>query len=86
MKLADVQTKCNEFINELEKAIVGKRKVLEKIVLAILSNGHVLIEDLPGLAKTLMAKSSAAALGLKFKRVQFTPDLLPADLIFSKLE
>ncbi|HDD34066.1 MAG TPA: MoxR family ATPase, partial [Thermofilaceae archaeon] len=54
--------------------------VLEKLLLAILSRGHVLIEDYPGLAKTLMAKTLAGALGLEFKRVQFTPDLLPADI------
>jgi len=61
-------------------AIVGKRPVLEKMLLAILCDGHVLIEDYPGLAKTLMAKSFATALGCGFKRVQFTPDLLPADI------
>ncbi|HDI75607.1 MAG TPA: MoxR family ATPase, partial [Thermoprotei archaeon] len=56
------------------------RDVLEKLLIAVLSNGHILIEDVPGLAKTLMAKTMAAALGCKFKRIQFTPDLLPADI------
>jgi len=65
---------------ELSSAIVGKRDVLEITLLAVLSGGHVLIEDYPGLAKTLLAKSLASALGLEFKRVQFTPDLLPADI------
>jgi len=65
---------------ELSSAIVGKTEVLETTLLAVLSGGHVLIEDYPGLAKTLMAKSLASALGLEFKRVQFTPDLLPADI------
>jgi MoxR-like ATPase len=65
---------------ELSAAIVGKREVLETTLLAVLSGGHVLIEDYPGLAKTLMAKSLSSALGLEFKRVQFTPDLLPADI------
>ncbi len=67
-------------IAEVKKAIVGKDEVLMNMMYVILSDGHVLIEDNPGLAKTLMAKSFAAALGLDFKRVQFTPDLLPADI------
>jgi MoxR-like ATPase len=67
-------------LEELSKVIVGKQDVLEKIMLAILSDGHILIEDYPGLAKTLMAKSFASALDLRFRRIQFTPDLLPADI------
>ena len=65
---------------ELSRTIVGKREALETTLLAVLSSGHVLIEDYPGLAKTLLAKSLAGTLGLDFKRVQFTPDLLPADI------
>src|SRR5208283_5076769 len=65
---------------ELSSAIVGKTEVLETTLLAVLSGGHVLIEDYPGLAKTLMAKSLASSLGLEFKRVQFTPDLAPPDI------
>src|SRR5437867_9021645 len=72
--------RAKSIMDEVEKAIVGKRPVLEKVLLALLSDGHVLVEDYPGLAKTLMAKSFAAALGCDFKRVQFTPDLLPADI------
>ena len=64
----------------MEKAIVGKRTFLEKVLCAVLADGHVLIEDLPGLAKTLTARSFSAVLGLTFKRIQFTPDLLPADI------
>ncbi len=67
-------------IEEVSKAIVGKEEALELIILAILCDSHVLIEDYPGLAKTLMAKSFAKALGLEFKRVQFTSDLLPSDI------
>ena len=67
-------------LDEIETVIVGKRGVLERVLWAVLSDGHVLIEDVPGLAKTLIAKSFAAALGLAFRRVQFTPDLLPADI------
>ena len=70
---------------EVSKVIVGKRDVLDLLLLSIVSGGHVLIEDYPGLAKTLMAKSLASALGLEFKRVQFTPDLLPGDVTGSYL-
>jgi len=71
---------CSRVLAEVGKVIVGKRNVLEKLLVALLARGHVLIEDYPGLAKTLMAKALAQALGLEFKRVQFTPDLLPADI------
>ncbi|MEM1641651.1 MAG: MoxR family ATPase [Desulfurococcaceae archaeon] len=67
-------------LDEVGKVIVGKRSVVEKLLVALLARGHVLIEDYPGLAKTLMAKTLAQSLGLQFKRVQFTPDLLPADI------
>jgi MoxR-like ATPase len=67
-------------LDEVERAVVGKRSVLEKILAAALSAGHVLLEDYPGLGKTLMARSFAATLGQDFKRIQFTPDLLPADI------
>jgi MoxR-like ATPase len=73
----------NRIISEIEKAIIGKREVLELVALALLTDTHVLIEDYPGLAKTLMAKSFASALGLEFKRIQFTSDLLPSDIIGS---
>jgi MoxR-like ATPase len=67
-------------IDQVSSVVVGKQAALETIMLSILANGHILIEDNPGLAKTLMAKSFAAVLGLEFRRVQFTPDLLPADI------
>ena len=67
-------------IQEVERAVVGKRPLLEKIMAAILAGGHVLLEDYPGLAKTLIANSFSSALGLEFKRIQFTPDLLPGDI------
>lgn len=75
-----VAQRAKEILAEIEKAIVGKREFLEKILCAVLADGQVLIEDLPGLAKTLTARSFATALGLTFKRIQFTPDLLPADI------
>ena len=70
---------------EVEKAVVGKRAQLELIWAAILADGHVLLEDLPGLAKTLIARSFAQVAGLDFKRVQFTPDLLPSDVTGSAI-
>ena len=72
---------CARIVGEVEKAVVGKRQVLQKMVAAFLApGGHVLLEDFPGLAKTLIANSFARALGMSFKRIQFTPDLLPGDI------
>ncbi|MFC9359596.1 AAA family ATPase [Rhodococcus sp. NPDC057014] len=73
--------RAHAVLAEVERAVVGKHDELTSILLAVLAGGHVLIEDLPGLGKTLVARSFAAALGLDFTRVQFTPDLLPADLL-----
>ena len=78
--ISQVSKKSKKILDEVEKAVVGKRTFLEKIFCAVLADGHVLIEDLPGLAKTLTARSFSAVLGLTFKRIQFTPDLLPADI------
>ena len=70
-----------QVICEVEKAVVGKRQVLSLLMAAFLSSGgHILLEDYPGLAKTLIANSFAEALGMSFKRIQFTPDLLPGDI------
>jgi len=80
LNVAEVATVGERVIQEVEKAVVGKRALLEKIMAAVLVGGHVLLEDFPGLAKTLIAKSFATALGLEFKRIQFTPDLLPSDI------
>ncbi|KUI00253.1 ATPase [Mycolicibacterium acapulense] len=74
---------CEAVLDEIGRVVVGKRDALALILTTVLAGGHVLIEDLPGLGKTLIARSFAAALGLEFKRVQFTPDLLPADLLGS---
>jgi len=75
----------SEFIdvlfNEISKTIVGQKTMLERLVVGLLSNGHVLLEGVPGLAKTLAIKSLASSMKAKFQRIQFTPDLLPADLI-----
>lgn len=80
MSLDQAYEICKKVIDQVSKVIVGKSDVLKKVMICIMCNGHLLIEDYPGLAKTLMAKTFAAALGCKFKRVQFTPDLLPADI------
>ena len=72
-------------LDEVEKAIIGKREVLELLLLALLADGHALIEDYPGLAKTLMARSFAQVTDLGFSRVQFTPDLMPMDITGSSL-
>ena len=80
MSHTDVQMAAERLLNELERAIVGKRQVLELIVTALLANGHILLEDVPGVAKTAIARALAEAAGLRFARVQFTPDLIPADI------
>ena len=67
-------------LSELERVVVGKRDVLELLLMAFLADGHVLIDDYPGLAKTLIARSLARVTGLGFGRIQFTPDLLPSDI------
>ncbi|HEY7208337.1 MAG TPA: MoxR family ATPase [Gaiellaceae bacterium] len=85
MNLADVRIRGNEILDEVERAVVGKRWALRLILLGILCDGHVLIEDYPGLAKTLIARSYAQALSLRFARIQFTPDLMPADVTGSSI-
>jgi MoxR-like ATPase len=79
-ELTELRDQAGRILAEVEKAIVGKRGPLELILLALLSDGHVLLEDYPGLAKTLIARSFAQATSLKFARIQFTPDLMPADI------
>lgn len=66
---------------EIEKNIIGQKQMIDRLMVALLSNGHILLEGVPGLAKTLAIKSLAQAINVKFSRIQFTPDLLPADLI-----
>jgi MoxR-like ATPase len=80
IEIAKVSELSKQVINEVERAVVGKRDLLEAIMSAVLAGGHVLLEDYPGLGKTLIARSFASALGLDFKRIQFTPDLLPGDI------
>ena len=76
---------CTAILDELERAVVGRRRTLELVLIGILAGGHVLLEDLPGLGKTLIARSFARVLGLDFARIQFTPDLLPSDVVGAPL-
>ncbi len=85
MPLSQVSELGQRILDEVEKAIVGKREALRLVLAAVLAKGHVLLEDFPGLGKTLAARSFARALGITFTRAQFTPDLLPADLTGSFL-
>ncbi len=80
MEINEVAQHSQRIIAEVEKAIVGKRFILQQVMTAVLASGHVLLEDYPGLGKTLLASSFATALGITFKRIQFTPDLLPGDI------
>jgi MoxR-like ATPase len=76
---------CKAIVDELERAVVGRRRTLELVLIGILAGHHVLLEDLPGLGKTLIARSFARVLGLDFARIQFTPDLLPSDVVGAPL-
>ena len=80
LDVVEFQGQADRIINEVTRALVGKHDALRLALVAMAADGHILIEDLPGLGKTLMARSFASALGLDFKRVQFTPDLMPADI------
>jgi MoxR-like ATPase len=78
--VADTARLCERVLAEVAQVIVGKRDAMTMVLLGVLASGHILIEDLPGLGKTLLARTFATVLGLEFTRVQFTPDMLPADL------
>ncbi len=85
LPLAEVGRRSEEILAQVERAVIGKREVLELVLLGILANGHILLEDVPGLAKTLLARSFAAATSLHFQRIQFTPDLMPSDVTGSSI-
>jgi MoxR-like ATPase len=85
MELAELRDRATGILDEVERAIVGKRDGLELILIAVLCDGHVLLEDYPGLAKTLTARSFAQATTLRFSRIQFTPDLMPSDVTGSSV-
>src|SRR6266851_6285605 len=85
MKIVEVEARCRAVLDALSQVIVGKDDVLRRLLAGILANGHILIEDYPGLAKTLIARLLGEAVDLRFKRIQFTPDLLPGDITGSFL-
>lgn len=81
LSIPSVTAKTKEILSEVSRAVVGKEELLHNVMAALLADGHILLEDYPGLAKTLTAHSFAQVLGLTFKRIQFTPDLLPGDIL-----
>ena len=85
MTIDELNRQAERILAEVERAVVGKRDALELVLLGILADGHVLIEDFPGLAKTLIARSFAHVTGMSFSRIQFTPDLMPADVTGSSI-
>lgn len=80
MEIREVEERSRQICDNVEQVIVGKRDVIEYVLSAFLAGGHVLLEDVPGTGKTMLAKSMAASLGMTFRRIQFTPDLLPSDV------
>ena len=80
MQPKEIQEFVQAVVDNVEKVIVGKREAIELVMMALLCEGHVLIEDVPGTGKTMLARAVAASLGLAFKRLQCTPDLLPNDI------
>jgi len=78
--MEEVQTVAKRFVENVEGVIIGKRRVIERVVVGLLSQGHILIEDVPGVGKTMMARALAKSLGCSFRRIQFTPDMLPSDV------
>jgi MoxR-like ATPase len=85
LTVAETRARADAILDEIERAVVGKRDALRTVLLGLLADGHVLIDDNPGLAKTLMARSFAQVIGLRFSRVQFTPDLMPSDVTGSTI-
>ena len=85
MQLSELAARGAAVLDEVERAVVGKRDRLELVLAGLLADGHVLLEDVPGLAKTLTARSFATVTGMRFARVQFTPDLLPTDVTGSSI-
>jgi len=81
LSINDVRDNAQKILSEVRKAVVGKGEVIQNIFIALLCNEHVLLEGVPGVAKTHMAKNFAKVLGISFKRIQFTPDMLPSDII-----
>jgi MoxR-like ATPase len=85
LTVAEIATRGDRILDEVERAVVGKRDALELVLLGFLADGHVLVEDFPGLGKTLMARSFAQVFAMDFGRIQFTPDLMPSDVTGSSV-
>ena len=85
MTVAELAERADRLLTEVERAVVGKREALELVLLGLLADGHVLIEDFPGLAKTLIARAFAQVTSIGFTRIQFTPDLMPSDVTGSSI-
>src|SRR6476620_10814912 len=85
LTVQELATRSDRILEEIDRAVVGKREALELVLLAFLADGHVLIEDFPGLGKTLIARSFAQVFAMDFERVQFTPDLMPSDVTGSSV-
>jgi MoxR-like ATPase len=85
LSIVEVAERSDRIIGEIERAVVGKREALELVLLGFMADGHVLIEDFPGLAKTLIARSFAQVCDMEFSRIQFTPDLMPSDVTGSSV-
>src|SRR6266566_593051 len=85
LTVGEIATRGDRIVDEVERAVVGKREALELVLLGFLADGHVLVEDFPGLGKTLIARSFAQVFAIDFGRVQFTPDLMPSDVTGSSV-
>ncbi|MHA1190804.1 MAG: AAA family ATPase [Promethearchaeota archaeon] len=85
LDVSPIRAIAQEVLSEVSRVIVGNGEILQQLFIALLVNGHVLLEGVPGLGKTVMAKTFAKTLGISFKRVQFTPDLLPSDITGTKI-
>ena len=77
----NMEKRMNAVLDEVQKVIVGKQTVIEKVLMAILAQGHILLDDVPGVGKTTLAVALSRALGLDYQRIQFTPDVLPSDIV-----
>jgi len=84
-KIQKESTFVDSLMTEISKVIVGQNYMIERLLIGLLSNGHVLLEGVPGLAKTMAVKTLSSAIQTKFQRIQFTPDLLPADLLGTQI-
>ena len=85
LDVSSIRSIAQDVLSEVSRVIVGNGEILQQLFIALLVNGHVLLEGVPGLGKTVMAKTFAKTLGISFKRVQFTPDLLPSDITGTKI-